>query len=303
MSIQERNDEPNASENLMDLLSDKIGSTLKNSRDNFQKSVQSSQEKILSTVTTSREKLKQFSTEKIGFDIAHGNGLVILVATLSLIMAVLLGTILFRRGKKKEDPIDEPIFHPTEQLQATKKEKIRPQPPTPPPIEVLPLDIDAFVRKLRYSGFSVQRVKNGKVKDVTLRLSPHGELHWSNSFFKTKLPITTLVSAFKANDDVNDSTFLLEFKNKRVLHLRLESFEYPFDAKGVVKYFGAVIKKLVQNPRFVADILSDPALAKIKENDDDTMSVASVSTVQTPSVSPAFTRYGNRLNGLSTVPE
>ena len=111
------------------------------------------------------------------------------------------------------------------------------------------LDIDSFIRQLRQKGLQVQRIKHGVASDQVLRLNHKGEVLWSNSFFSKTQHITTLISAFNADNQ----SFLLEFK-KRTLLFKLKNSEKSYTTDNVIKYFNAIVKKQLTDPYFAVNI-------------------------------------------------
>ena len=120
-------------------------------------------------------------------------------------------------------------------------------------------EVDDFIRRLRLTGFKIERLKHSQSKDQTLKLTSKGDLRWSRSFFSKYQPLNSIVSAFEADDG-----FILEFK-KKSLHFRMKSTEHPYNATVMVKLFNLVIIKLKVHPNFIIDICKANGIA----NDDD----------------------------------
>ena len=118
-----------------------------------------------------------------------------------------------------------------------------------PSSKITMLDIDSFIRQLRQKGLQVQRIKHGVASDQVLRLNHKGEVLWSNSFFSKTQHITTLISAFNADNQ----SFLLEFK-KRTLLFKLKNSEKSYTTDNVIKYFNAIVKKQLTDPYFAVNI-------------------------------------------------
>lgn len=158
------------------------------------------------------------------------------------------------------------------------------------------INVGAFVRRLRVSGLKVKRIKNGQTKDQVLRLTSKGDVAWSRSIFSKSQPISSLVSAFDA-----DNAFMLEFK-KRALRFTVDPSEAPYDSKSVIAHFNAIIKKLAHEPTYITAICKfNGSDIPDDDHDDDASALSESSNTATPLKKPTQTKgvQGNHLPAVS----
>ena len=177
------------------------------------------------------------------------------------------------------------------------------------------IDVELFLTRLRQTGFYVEKIKGKTVKEKKLRLNESGELFWSSSWLRKKkcLALADLMHAIEGTDE--PPSFILEFRGNRFLHLRIPSYEFPFDSVSMIQYFEALASVMAADRSYLTNFLRKcPAVSKdgarapggknrkAADDHDDSRSVASdmssstSSTFSPPLDSPIIRARSSRIS-------